>query len=76
MVRSLSREDAGKTDEADPLIAAPVRPNHHPEAALVHGDTHRKATPLPLLQLLILGAVRLAEPIAFSQVSLKVFWLS
>ena len=45
--------------------------NHDPEAAplLVHEHGHRKATPLPLLQLLILAVVRLAEPIGLSQVS-------
>ena len=45
--------------------------NQDPEAAplLVHERGHRKATPLPLLQLLILAAVRLAEPIGVFQVS-------
>jgi len=56
-------QDAPSTNEAD----------YDPEAAplLVHVHEHRRATPLPLLQLLILAAVRLAEPISFSQARLQ-----
>ena len=76
MARSLAHQDATETNEADPLLATPARADHDPEEASAQGVTPRKATPLPLLELLILAVVRLAEPIAFSQVSLKVFWLS
>ena len=77
MARSSPRKDAANnapyTNEADPVLAASVNANHDPEAAplLVHRQTPRKATPLPLLQLLILAVVRLAEPIGLSQVRLK-----
>ena len=59
----LSREqDALSTNEAD----------HEAAPLLVRGHTHRRAaTPLPLLQLLILAVVRLAEPISFSQARLQ-----
>lgn len=38
---------------------------------LLSNQTHRKATPLPLAQLLLLAAVRLAEPVAFTQVCFR-----
>lgn len=55
-------------NETDLLL--PVDADCDPESAplLVHGHAHRKVTPLPLAQLLILAAVRLAEPISFTQV--------
>lgn len=75
MARPMLREgNAANTNEQDPLLASSAASDHDPEIASppVNGHSHRKATPLPLLQLLILAMVRLAEPIGLSQVSRKV----
>lgn len=55
--------------EADTLL--PTDATHDPEAApllVSSSPSPRKTTPLPLAQLLILAFVRLAEPIAYTQV--------
>lgn len=64
---------SGKDDERVPLLAesdvqsssadTPVEPPPRPSSR------RRKDTPLPILQLLVLAFVRLAEPVSFTQAS-------
>jgi hypothetical protein len=52
-------------------MAVAPRNRSHPEAGELEAliaPAHREETPLPKLQLAILCAVRLAEPIAYTQV--------
>jgi hypothetical protein len=62
--RAMVRSSPGQDDAATPL----VRASHDPETLLAEQCAHRGVTPLPLLQLLILAMVRLAEPISITQV--------
>lgn len=72
---SRSQHRNREIDEPDVARVAPnsedvcdVESNTNESTPLLSGHTHQKTTPLPLGQLLLLAAVRIAEPIAFTQV--------
>lgn len=64
---------SGKVDERVPLLAErdvqSSSADSPMEARTRPSSRRRKDTPLPILQLLVLAFVRLAEPVSFTQAS-------
>lgn len=75
MTNAPHRDDDGFLTAEEPDLGAAEADIASSESVplLASARAPKKATPLPLRQLLILAAVRIAEPIAFTQVRQRAF---